>query len=390
MGESRIKLLHLMTVPVSLRFLHGQPTYFRQHGIDSVVITSDGELLTEFAEQENVAAYPVEMQRAISPLADLIALSKILRIIRAIRPDIIHAHTPKGGLLGMIGGWLGGVPKRIYHVHGLPLETATGLKLRLLTMTEKLSCRLATQVLCVSPSLRDAVLSRKLCSPTKISVVGNGSANGIDGEGLFNPDNVTQSQSEIRAELNIPHDAAVIGFVGRFVRDKGVTELKAAWDIIRADYPNAYLLVVGGMEGEHSTMDDIFQALEKDPRARMIGFIYDLKAMAYYYKAMDFLVCPSYREGMSLAPLEAASMEIPTIATDITGNRDAVQDGVTGTLIPVRTVERLVDAMRIYLEQDDLRTAHGRAGRERILTLFRPEIIWQYLYKVYTGEHSEY
>lgn len=383
MTDQPIKLLHVMTVPLSLRFLRGQPDYFRQQGIDTSVLTSGGELLDEFAEQEAIHAYPVEMKREISPIHDLFSLLNIIPIMKQLRPDIVHAHTPKGGLLGMIASWLTRVPIRIYHLHGLPLETATGLKLRILTFTEKLSCRLATEVLCVSPSLREQVIQRGLCPSNKVKVLGQGSINGIDSQGLFNPQNVAQSREAIRAELNIPPDASVIGFVGRFVQDKGIAELKSAWDVIRAEYPNAYLLAVGGMEGEHGTMAEIFSQLQADDRARMMGFVYDLTAMPYFYKAMDFLICPSYREGMSLAPLEASSMGIPTIASQITGNRDAVVDGVTGVLIPVRQVAPLVEAIRAYLDDPARCQAHGKAGRERVNVAFRQEVIWDELGQTY-------
>src|ERR1043166_8688432 len=194
------------------------------------------------------------MARRITPLRDLAALWRMRRILRSIKPDIVHGHTPKGGLLAMMGAWWCGVPVRIYHVHGLPMVTATGMKRRLLRLAEKTSCRLATQVLCVSESVRDVVIAEGLCPPEKIKVLLNGTIDGIDGEHTFNPDLVdANARYDIRQLHGIPADAAVIGFAGRIVRDKGVIELTQAWQKLRVEFPTAHLLVVGPFE-EHDPL----------------------------------------------------------------------------------------------------------------------------------------
>ena len=153
-----IKLVHVTTVPQSLFFLRGQVGYMKERGFDIHGLSSPGEFLSRFAEQEHVAVHPVEMPRRITPMRDLAAVVRIWNVLRQVRPQIVHAHTPKGGVLGMVSAWLARIPVRIYHMRGLPFTTASGWKRALLIWSERISCRLADQVFCVSSSVRQVAL----------------------------------------------------------------------------------------------------------------------------------------------------------------------------------------------------------------------------------------
>jgi glycosyltransferase involved in cell wall biosynthesis len=104
---------------------------------------------------------------------------------------------------------------------------------------------------------------------------------------------------------------------------------------------------------------------------------------AIYYALADLVVLPTYREGFPNVPLEAAAMERPVVATRIPGCIDAVQDGVTGTLVPARDAESLCGAIGQYLDDPALRRQHGLAGRARVLRDFRQEVIWEAIYREY-------
>ena len=127
-----IKLVHVTTVPQSLFFLRGQVGYMKDRGFDIHGLSSPGEFLSRFAEQERVVVHPVEMPRRITPIRDLAAVVRIWNVLRQVRPQIVHAHTPKGGVLGMVSAWLARIPVRIYHMRGLPFTTASGWKRALL------------------------------------------------------------------------------------------------------------------------------------------------------------------------------------------------------------------------------------------------------------------
>src|SRR5690625_3551076 len=197
-----MRLLHVTTIPLSLYFLRGQAEFMRQHGITTSIVSSPGHLLDSFQASEEVHVYPVEMTRRFSPLLDLRALYQLLRCIQRLKPDVLHAHTPKAGLLAMIAGSVAKIPVRIYQIHGLPLSTATGLRKALLWTSEYLACRLSTRVLSVSESLREDVIKRALVRRNEIDVIGHGSANGVDSEGRFNPLNYTNEQVDMLRKLH--------------------------------------------------------------------------------------------------------------------------------------------------------------------------------------------
>lgn len=374
-------IVHVMTAPVSLSFLAGQVAYMREAGFTVYAITSSGPELADFGAREGVTVLAVEMPRRITPLQDLVALWRLWRALRRIRPGIVHAHTPKGGLLGMIAAWLARVPVRVYHLRGLPFVTATGLRRRLLRATERISCGLAHRILAVSGSMRTIAIEEGFCGGEKIKVLLGGSGNGVDATGRFVP----QPQAvrlERRSRLGIPADALVIGFVGRLVRDKGVIELAGAWSHLREIFPGLHLVLSGSIDREDAAPADLLARLRADPRVHLTGHSRDMPGL---YAAMDVVALPTYREGFPNVALEAAAMGLPIVVTRVPGCVDAVVDGVTGTFVPPREPRALEVALRRYLDEPALRRRHGEAGRRRVLAEFRREAIWEALASEYRG-----
>ena len=161
-------------------FYKGLIERLKSLSVDVVIATSDLPHLRCFNNQLNCSILPVEISRMVSPVRDLFAICRLVRYLRASKYDIVHAHTPKGGLIGMISAFLAGVRARVYTMHGLVLETATGFKRKLLWCTEWLNCKIATEVLAVSPSVREVALEEGLCRPEKVRVICNGTACGVD------------------------------------------------------------------------------------------------------------------------------------------------------------------------------------------------------------------
>jgi lipopolysaccharide/colanic/teichoic acid biosynthesis glycosyltransferase len=375
------RCLHVTTIPMSLVFLRGQIPYMQQRGIEVAVLSSPGPDLEEFGRAYNVPAYAVEMRREITPLRDLFALRGILRVIRTLRPDVVHAHTPKGSLLGMLAAALGGVRWRIYHMRGLPFASATGWKRKLLWLSELIACRLAHRVLCVSHSLRKQAIDARLCPRDKIDVPYGGSGNGVDATDRFNPALLSPSaRSKTRARFGIPADARVIGFVGRLVRDKGIVELARAWRALRVEHPDAHLLLVGPLEAQDPIPREVEEQLRQDHRVHFAGMDWNTPPL---YAAMDVVALPTYREGFPNVPLEAAAMGLPVVATRISGCIDAVADGETGLLIPRFDANALAVALGRYVKDEQLCALHGAAGRERVLREFSQERIWERIYQEY-------
>jgi glycosyltransferase involved in cell wall biosynthesis len=377
-----LKLVHITTIPMSLVFLRGQVGYMKARGFEVHVISSPGSELEAFGQSENVPVTGVEMQRRITPFRDLLALTRLTRELRRIKPRIVHAHTPKGGLLGMIAASFCRTPVRIYHLRGLPLAGASGTKRLLLWCTEWLSCRLAHQVLCVSHSLRNEAAAQRVCPVTKLKVLQNGSGNGVDATNRFSPDKLDDGvRADARARFGIPVDALVIGFVGRIVRDKGIVELSEAWRGLREDYPHAHLLMIGPFELQDPIPQETEASLRWDARVHLVGLEWDIVPL---YAAMDVVALPTYREGFPNVVLEAAAMRLPVVAARVAGCADAILDGQTGMLVSVRNADELRSALSRYLDDAELRRRHGAAARERVLQEYRPELIWEGLHAEYT------
>jgi glycosyltransferase involved in cell wall biosynthesis len=350
----------------------------RDWGIETHVLSSPGDELDSFAAREGAHAHGVPMERRITPIRDLLAVFGICRVMRSVRPRIVHAHTPKAGVLAMVAARLVRIPVRVYHLHGLRFMTAEGFPRLLLRWTDKISCLLAHRVLCVSHSVRKVAVQEGICSAEKIRVLLGGSINGIDVQRFQPADARTRAAG--RAALGIPLDAFVVGFIGRIVRGKGIVELAAAWQMLRERFADLRLLIIGPVEPQDPVPAEVLAALRSDPRVTMRDLDWDTPPL---YAAMDLLALPSYREGFPVTPLEAAAMGLPVIATQTLGCIDAVVDGVTGTLIPPRDVSALVDAIARYRTDAQLTREHGEAGRARVSKDFRQEAIWNAMREEY-------
>jgi glycosyltransferase involved in cell wall biosynthesis len=220
-------------------------------------------------------------------------------------------------------------------------------------------------------------------------LIGAGSSNGVDAISRFNPDLVSARLAHaVRAKHGIPTDAALVGFVGRLTRDKGIVELLEAWRTVRSINPTAHLLVVGAEDSACPDTVNAIAGLRSDPRVHLHGSDRDTPPI---YAALDLLVLPTYREGFPNVLLEAGAMRVPVVATMVAGCVDAVEHERTGLLVPARDSHSLAAAISRYVSDKQLGVRHGRAARERILRLFDQQVIWNGLAELYgagisTGE----
>lgn len=377
----RPKLAYVTTHAISAEnLMNGQLTFLRERGFDITVIAAPSESLDVVREREHVATIPIPIEREISPAADARTLVTLCGILRQLRPDIVNAGTPKAGLLGMIAAKLTGVPIRLYMLRGLRLETTSGFKERLLSTTERIAASCAHQVICVGDSLRQEFVRRKLVAAEKTIVLRHGSSNGVNADRFqYSAEQFAQIE-RLRTSLGIPLDAPVIGFVGRLTRDKGIVDLHEAFARLLGEFPELRLVLIGWPEEGDPVPSDVWQSIQSHPQIIRTGAIQDV---SLYYGLFDVFVFPSYREGFPNVPMEAASAGVPVVGYTATGTLDAVLDGITGTLAPLRDSAALADATAKYLRDPWLRRRHGEAGRRRALMDFRREDLWQTLAGLY-------
>jgi glycosyltransferase involved in cell wall biosynthesis len=352
-----------ITHPQTCLVLTGRLRALRESGYRVVVISSPGDLLHKVASREGVESLSIPMERGIAPLSDLVSLFRLTRALYRLEPDIAEFSTPKAGLLGSLAGLLCGVPRRVYMLRGLRLETASGLMRRVLIGTEQLAAACCHVVLCNSQSLRDEAVALHLADERKLQLLGHGSSNGVDVE-QFCP-----GPSNLKIRLGIPADAPVVGFVGRLTRDKGVPELIRAFDALLNSVPKARLLLVGWYdESEDALAAKLRSRIDRHPNILRTGFVTD---PAPYYRVMDMMVLPTRREGFPNVVLEAAATGIPVIATLATGSRDAVVPEVTGLLVPAGYPEAITEAMLQLLANPARRRQMGEAARKWVTERFR-------------------
>jgi len=366
-GGSKIALLS--TVPSTLLAFY-QPLIKAlveaQHAV--WVISSPDAELDRFEREGLVQVCRVPMERRPFPARDVRSLARLVRVIRRHRFDIMHTHTPKAGLLGMLAGSLARIPVRLHTVHGLPLMTATGWKRSLLRCTERITYRLAHRVLAVSPSLRDELHSLGLDRKRRVEVLENGTACGVDLARFTPIAEVREHGRTIRSRHDVRRDDICVGYVGWLVADKGVGELVQAFERVAAENDAVHLLMIGADGGDRDPLpSETLRLIREHPRIHYDGLVDDPLP---YYTAMDLLVLPTRREGFGCVVIEAAVAGVPAIATRVTGCVDAVAEGETGILVPPGDTNALADAITTLANDASIRQRLGSAAKKRAIELF--------------------
>ena len=381
------KLIRITTVPLSLKvLLKGQLRFMASNGFDVKGVSSEGEELREVHENEGIAVEAITMSRKITPFQDLKSLWEMWNFLRKEKPQIVHTHTPKAGIIGMLAARLAGVPHRLHTVAGLPLMEATGTKRKILNIVEKLTYSSATRVYPNSKGLYDFILQNNFTQSNKLKIIANGSSNGID-TAFFSPDQVTEIERvTLREKLSIQPDDFVFVFVGRIVSDKGINELIKAFSQLQAveNKPTGIkLLLVGGLENDLDPLNpETLAEINQNKDIISVGFQQDVRS---FFAIADALVFPSYREGFPNVVMQAGAMGLPSIVSDINGCNEIIIEGENGLIIPPKNVEKLKEKMLTLAKDKNLYTKLKGNSRRMIENRYEQSVVWNALLEEYEG-----
>lgn len=376
-----MKLIRITTVPISLEKLLENQLKYMSEFYEVIAVSSDKEKLEKFGIKEDIRTYHLEMTRQITPLKDLKALWKLYRFLRKEKPFIIHTHTPKAGVVGMLAAKMAGVPHRLHTVAGLPLLEAIGNKRKLLNFVEWMTYRCATHIYPNSKGLEEIIINEKFCSPEKLKVLGNGSSNGIN-TSFFDPNRFGFEEKEaLKKELGITDEDFLFIFVGRLVGDKGINELVDAFKTASREINNIKLLLVGPFESNlDPLLTETLEEIESNKNIITTGHQNDVRG---YLAISDVLVFPSYREGFPNVVMQAGAMGIPCIVTNINGCNEIILEGENGMIIPVKDKNAIYNAMMEMIENENLRIRLQRNARNMIVSRYEQNIIWDMILAEY-------
>jgi glycosyltransferase involved in cell wall biosynthesis len=286
-----------------------------------------------------------QIRRRIDPWHDALALVELIRLCRKVRPQIVHAHSSKMGVLGRLAAWLAQVPVRVLTVHGWSFAAYNGLARSLFLSIERLMRPLTTTVVCVAEATRREGLAAGTCDPQRTVVIHNA----VDVRS-FRPTSREGGTVE------------VVG-VGRFAYPKDFTTLLDALTLVAA--PCRVRLA-----GDGPDLGAVASALTRNGLSHRVELLGARADVPDLLASSDVFVLSSRSEGFPVSVLEAMAAGLPVVAPDVGGVGEAVEDGETGFLVPAADAEALAGALERLLVDGELRRRLGAAGRARALGLF--------------------
>lgn len=353
-----MKIIEITNVDFSLRhFLLPLMRAMRDAGHEVVGGCAEGPLL-EGVRAEGFRVIPIPFVRRLSPLAHLRAFRELVAILKAEKPDLVHAHMPISGFITRLAARAAGVPKIAYTCHGFLFNYATSSWLRraLSFAMEWAAARVTDVFLTVSEA--EAADARRLGICRSAQPVRNGRD-----PARFRPD--PAARARVRAELGVPEDRVVVIAVSRLVAHKGFPELATAMRSV----PSAELWVVGErLATDRGTdMVALLRGAGLGERLRLLGYREDIPALL---AAGDIFTLPSRFEGLPMSVIEAMLTGLPVVSTNVRGPDEQVDDGVTGLKVPAGDADALGVALARLAGDPALRARMGHAGRAKALELY--------------------
>ena len=344
-------------------------------------IGPEGSLL----ERARSYGYRVEvldaMRRAVLPGKDYFTYRRLVRRLREIRPDVVHTHSSKAGIIGRWAATSAGVPAVIHTIHGLAFTASTSpLVNSFYRFAERVTAPKTKRIVCVADAMRDQSLAAYIGRPEQYVTV----YSGMDTGPFLDP---PTPREQVRRQLGLSDEHVALGTIARLFYLKGHEDLLDVAPALCARWPNLRFLWIG---------DGLLrQAFEKQmtdmglrDRFILTGLVPPSR-IPELSGAMDILVHPSRREGLARALPQGSLAGKPVITYDVDGNREALIDGQTGFVLPPFDKSRLSDSIEQLMADPDLRRRMGEAGRAFALARFDTKVMVDALEEVYRQALSQ-
>lgn len=317
-------------------------------------ICPEGEVSGSFSKH-GIIHIPYKIERSsLNPVKELDAIRNIYTAIKPLSLNILHTFTAKPNIYGTIAGRLAKVPRIINLVEGLgSFYLENDLKSRvirgLIELLYRQTFKLADTIMFVNQDDPAYLISKNIVSAEKVFTI---TGVGID-TSLWKP--MKKEDTWIRVTM-----------IGRALKHKGVLEFIEASRILGAKYPDITFQFVGSPdEGNRFSVSEEFMKSQLS-----IHYLGHQSNIRHILSQSDIFVLPSYREGFPRTSMEAASMGLPIVTTDVVGCRETVDNGINGFLVPPYNASALVDSIKKLLDDPDLRSRMGQAGRAKAIQEF--------------------
>jgi glycosyltransferase involved in cell wall biosynthesis len=360
-----LRIAHIAASDQTLsELLLTQLTSLKQAGFDVAGIAAASTHVERLADAQ-IDFFPIPVTRRFGPLADLKALLALYRLLRREKFDVIHTHTPKGGLLGQYAALFARVPLRVHTIHGLYFPGFMRPEHRwIYVLLERITLAFSHYNFSQNPEDVPVAINERIVRADRIEQVGNGIALTRFDPSRFSDD----ARRALRRQLGFNDETLVVGMVGRLVAEKGYLDAFEAVRLLSSRVPEARFIFIGGIEDKPDAIKPgILREYGIHHVAQILGHRRDVDA---HYAAMDVFMLPSHREGFPRAVMEAAAMRLPCVVTDVRGCRQTVDHRVTGLIVPPRSPDSLAASLEHLLRSAEDRERMGHAGREKALREF--------------------
>lgn len=379
-----MKVLHVITRMIvggaQENTLYNCLDLMRLYGDDVLLATGPSEgpegALLEQARADHLAVKIIpHLRRAISPVDDARAYAELKRTIDEYRPDVVHTHSAKGGILGRLSAWKRNVPCIVHTVHGAPFYPYQPAPVRTFyRWCETYAARRCHVLISVADAMTDQLVAAGVAPREKFVTI----RSGMEVEPFLN---ARENRDAMRARLEIAPDEIVVAKIARLFALKGHDDVIQAARTVLAAHPRTRFLFIGDgtLRSQHEAK---LRELGLADRFLFVGLV-PPDRIPDYLSAADLLVHASYREGLARALPQALLTGIPAISYDVDGAREVVIPGETGELVAAGDVPGLAAAIVKLVGDPELRQREGRAGQSRCAEPFRRETMTRQIRELY-------